>query len=43
MFIETPSNVVSPPINETDNTDEMDNVGITSFHDGLVDDDTQDE
>ena len=33
MFIEMPLNVVSPPINETDNTDEMSNADIISVYD----------
>lgn len=39
VLIETPSIVVSPPISETDNTDEMDNVGIINIHDGPEDGD----
>lgn len=37
-LIETPSKVMSPPINKTLNIDEIDNVGIIS-HDKLGDDD----
>lgn len=40
VFIETPSKVVSPPINETGTLDEIDNnVGMLSCHDGQEDDD----
>lgn len=39
VFIETPSKVVSPTINEPDNIDEMDNVGSISIGDGPEDDD----
>lgn len=38
VFIETPSKVVSPPINEMGNIDGMDDVGIISYHDGPGDD-----
>ena len=31
VFIETPSKLVSPPTNEPDNINEMDNIGILSF------------
>ena len=33
MLIETPSKLVSPPSNKPDNVNEMDNIGILSFHD----------
>lgn len=39
MFMEMPSKMVSPPINETDNIDEIINVRIIRFHDGPEDDD----
>ena len=32
VFIETPSKLVSPPTNEPGNNNEMDNIGILSFH-----------
>lgn len=40
VFIETPSKMMSSPINETDDIDEMDNAGIISLHDGPEDNDT---
>ena len=33
VFIETPSKLVSPPTNEPDNINEMDNIGILRFPD----------
>ena len=33
VFIETPSKLVSPPTNEPDNINDMDNIDILSFHD----------
>ena len=39
VFVETPSKVVSPPMNQPDNIDERDNVGAISFHDGPEDHD----
>lgn len=38
MFVEMPSRVVSPSINEMDIADEIGNVSIASFHDGPEDD-----
>ena len=33
MFVETPSKLVSLLTNEPDNINEVDNIGILSFHD----------
>lgn len=39
MYMQTPSKLVSPPINETDNIDNLNSAHIIRFHDGPEDDD----
>lgn len=39
MLIEAPSRVLSPPINEPDSIDEMENICVINFHHGPQDND----